>query len=300
MIEDFYELPLYRPPSEAHSLLIRATRGCPWNRCGFCSMYRNLRFSIRSVGEVKSDIDRVSELLGDSPKTAFIGDSNSLIMKTDELCEIIRYLYRKFPCLERVTTYGRAHTILKKGVEDMRKLSEAGLSRVHVGLETGDDELLALVKKGVTGDEAIRAGLIVKEAGLTLSEYVILGLGGKRMWEQHARGTARALNAIDPDFIRLRTLMVIDGTGIAEMIKEGAFTPSTPTEILIEERLLIEELDVTGELLSDHVSNYLSINGKLPDQKDEMLEFLDITIESLKISPELSGSILQPEYLRRL
>ncbi len=263
-------------------------------------MYGNIKFEIRSVDEIKADIDRASELIGTSPRTAFIGDSNSLIMKTGDLCEIIGHLYLKFPNLERVTTYGRARTIFKKGVDDMKKLKGAGLSRVHVGLETGDDELLAVIKKGVDKEGAIKAGRIVKESGLTLSEYVILGLGGKEMWRQHALGTAEALNAIDPDFIRLRTLMVIEDTGIAEMIRNGALTPQTPLEILIEEQLLIEKLEVTGELLSDHVSNYLSINGKLPDQKGEMLEFLDITIESLKISPELAGSVIQPEYLRRL
>jgi len=263
-------------------------------------MYRGVKFSIRSVDEIRADIDRASEVFGDEPRTAFIGDSNSPIMKTDDFCEILRYLHLRFPRLERVTTYARAQTVLKKGVGDMRRLKGAGLSRVHIGLETGDCELLTLMKKGVTREEAIRAGLIVKEADLTLSEYVILGLGGRERWAQHARETASVLNAIDPDFIRLRTLMIIEGTGIAEMMKVGAFTPQRPLEILIEERLLIEGLDVSGELLSDHVSNYLPVHGKLSDQKNEMLEQLDITIESLKISPELAGSVLQPEYRRRL
>jgi len=300
MIESFYEAPLYRPPSEADGTLIRTTRGCPWNRCRFCSMYRDVKFGIRSLDEIRADIDRVSEILRGTPKTAFIGDSNSLIMKTDDLVEVIKYLYLCFPHLERVTTYARAHTILKKGVDAMRMLRKVGLSRVHVGLEAGDDELLSLMEKGVNRDEAITAGLIVKDAGLSLSEYVILGLGGATMWEQHARGTAEVLNAIDPDFIRLRTLMVIEGTGIDSMIKKGTFVPQTPIEILIEERLLIEKLDVRSELLSDHVSNYLSVNGKLPDNQAEMLEFLDITINSLKISPELGASVLQPERFRHL
>jgi len=323
-----FELPAIRPPSEAYSLLIRATKNCPWNRCAFCygSLYNRQKFELRSVDEVKQDIlalkyladeikewawkngygDRVGQVArangilwldDDGVKSAFLGDSNSLIMKTDELVEIIEFLYQTFPTLERVTSYARAKTALRKKPEELRRLRDAGLSRLHVSLETGDDELLAYMDKGATAEEMIQAGRKVVDSGISLSEYVILGLGGKDRWQQHAEGTARVLNAINPDFIRLRTLILKPDTLLYERHCNGEFKLSSPEEILVEEKKLIENLEVTSQLASDHISNYLQVDGKLPQDKPRMLEQISIVLE---MPPELRARTLQPEALRSI
>ena len=322
-----FDLPPYRPPSEARSLLIRATRGCPWNKCAFCVMYKDRKFELRSVEEVEQDILAMKELseeikewawkvgYGDrieqiaiyngilwmdndgAVRRAFIGDSNSIIMKTEDFAHIIEFLYQTFPTLERVTSYGRAHTIRRKKLEELKRWKEAGLSRLHVGLESGDDELLAYMNKGLTAELAIEAGRKVNESGISLCEYVILGLGGPDRWQRHAEATARVLNAINPDFIRVRTLRLEPGTPLYERHQQGEFQLSSPEEVLVEERRLLESLEVTSEFVSDHVSNYLAINGKLPQDKERMLEHIDIVLAA---PPELRENMLQPEQLRHL
>jgi hypothetical protein len=290
-------------------------------------MYKGKKFELRSVEEIKQDIlalkklseevkewawknghgDRVEQIAiyngilwldnDGAVKRAFIGDSNSIIMKTDDFVHIVEFLYHTFPTLERVTSYGRAHTIQRKKLEDLKRWKEAGLSRLHVGLETGDDELLAYVDKGATSEQMIEAGRKVNESGISLCEYVILGLGGPDRWQRHAEATARVLNAINPDFIRVRTLRLEPGTTLYERQQQGEFKLSSPEEVLREERRLIENLDVTSEFVSDHVTNYLEINGKLPQDKERMLDYVDTVLAA---PPELRVQILQPEELRHL
>jgi len=293
-----YDFPPFRPPSEAGSILLRATRGCPWNRCAFCVMYKGMRFSRRPVEEIKRDIMVAMSIFGPRP-TMFIGDSNSLVMKTEELVEVLRFARKVFPGLRRVTSYARAKTILHKPLDDLVALREAGLTRLHVGLETGDDQLLKYMCKGATAGEMVEAGRKAVEAGFELTEYVILGLGGKDGWKRHASETAKALNRINPTFIRVRTLVPIPGTPLYEKVASGEFKASSPLEVLKETRLLIEELNVSSWFLSDHVSNYLPVNGKLPDEKEDLLNFLDIHIDILESNPELGRGLLQPEHLRQ-
>jgi radical SAM superfamily enzyme YgiQ (UPF0313 family) len=318
-----FETPPYRPPSEAYSLLVRATRNCSWNRCTFCYgvHWNRDKLELRSVDEINHDIlamktlsdeiidwaekngygDRVGEvalsngllwLTNEGVKTAFVGDSDSLIMKAADLVEVIAFLYETFPSLERVTSYARAKTVLRKTPSELKQLNDAGLTRLHLGLETGDDELLTFIDKGATAEEMIEAGKRVKEAGISLSEYVILGMGGQARWKEHAEGTARVLNATDPDFIRVRTLIVFPGTPLQQAVDRGEFSHLSSDEVLHEERLLIELLDVNSEFVSDHVSNYVSINGKLPENKKEMLSQLDA---ALGASPAAKSSILHRE-----
>ena len=254
-----YESPPIRPPSEARSLLVRATRYCPWGRCVFCYgvLWDHRKLELRSVEDIKKDIlsmrahadsirrwaednnaeDKIEQLAihknvlwltSEGVKAAFIGDSDSLIMKVDDLVEVIEFLYKTFPTLERVTSYARAKTVIGKSAESLNRLHEAGLTRVHVGLETGDDELLKYIDKGATSVEMIEAGRKIRESGISLSEYVLLGIGGEARWRQHAEGTARVLNAINPDFIRARTLMVVPGTPLYEKVGSGEFSMLSP------------------------------------------------------------------------
>ena len=234
-----YDFPPFRPPSEANSLLLRVTRGCPWNRCAFCSMYKETKFEIRPVEEVLGDIETARDLYGDRVRTVFIGDSNSLVVKTEVLVKILNALLSSFPHIERVTSYARAKTIAKKSLEDLIKIRQAGLDRLHVGLETGDRDLLKDIAKGATPEEMVEAGRKAKEAGFEYSLYVLLGIGGETKWEQHAKGTAEVLNQIDPHFIRVRTFIPQPNSSIYEAMTEGRFQPPRPETILKETKLLL-------------------------------------------------------------
>ncbi len=267
-----YEGPIYRPPSEASSLLIQATVGCPWNQCTFCMVYKNgPKFRIRTVEEIKQDMLDARERYGRIIKTIFFPSGNTVIMKTEDLADICRYSKELFPWVKRITVYGSSQYIYRKGLEDLRILEEAGLSRIHVGMETGDDEILKLIKKGATSEQQIQAGKWVMEAGIELSEYVILGIGGKERTKEHISATTEALNQINPDFIRLRTFMPKVNTPMLEDVYAGRFQMLSPHEVLQEIDGLIRALDVSSTLTSDHYTNYVFVEGKLPKDRKKML-----------------------------
>ena len=327
MMKAYFEQGPIRPPSEAYSLLLRLTRNCPWNRCEFCHTYQNEKFSLRTVEEVKKDIDVVQEIVSEvktlswqrgfggeitapvvnlilqnpsydadgfrsvalwlynGGKNVFLQDGNNLILKTGQLIETLRYLKGKFPSIERITTYARAKTVSKKTIEELRDLHHTGLSRIHIGLETGYDPLLQYMRKGVTAQEHIEAGRKVKESEISLSEYVILGLGGKEMWREHATETAKVLNQINPDFIRVRTLKVLKTMPLFKKVEKGEFILLSDDEIVVEERLFIEHLEgIHSTFVSDHILNLLEeVEGKLPEEKRKMLALID---RYLGLSPE--------------
>ena len=308
-----------RPPSEAKSLLIRPTRNCPWNKCAFCHTYRDTRFELRSVEEIKKDIDAVRDLadrigeiswkLGQGGKvndpvvsqifgnetlfsetlrhvaawlyfggqTVFLQDADTLVMKTDNLLDVLSYLKEKFPGIRRVTSYCRSRTARHKSVEDLKRIREAGLVRIHVGLESGCDEVLKFIRKGVTAADHIEGGQRLVAAGISLCEYVMPGLGGQRWSREHAIETARVLNAINPDHIRMRTLSVRWGTALYEMMQQGEFQPIGDEEILKEISLFIGHLDgIESRIVSDHILNLLEeLEGKLPEDKEKLLGIID-------------------------
>jgi len=313
---DFFEVGPYRPPSEAYSLLLRVTRNCPWNRCKFCCMYKGNKFEYRSVADIKQDIiaaknieSKIKELsweggygnsgitevaarvfnnppneayrnvalwLYANGETAFLQDSNSLIMRTNELVEVIRFLKETLPSIKRITSYARSHTAARKSVEELTELYQAGLSRLHIGLESGYDPLLEYVDKGATAATHIAGGRNIVASGISLCEYVLLGLGGKEMWREHATQTARVLNEIDPDFIRVRTLTLNDTIPLYEEVAKGNFIRATDEQILEEEKVLIEHLDCHSNYVSDHITNlFQEIEGKLPGDKEKMLAVID-------------------------
>ena len=275
-----YEGPIYRPPSEANSLLVQATVGCPWNRCTFCMVYKNgPKFKIRPVKEIKEDLLWAKNNYTYPIKTVFFPSGNTIIMKTEDFVEILEYAKKLFPDLERITIYGSAQYIVKKGLDDLKKIAKAGLARIHVGLESGDDIILKRTKKGSTQETQIKAGLLVKKAGINLSEYVVLGLGGKERTKEHIQETVKALNKINPDFIRIRTFLPKINTPILEEIRSGSFQILSPHEVLKETYRLIKNLKVTSNIYSDHYTNYICINGKLPQDKDAMLQIIQ---EALK------------------
>ncbi len=337
-----FETGVYRPPSEGGScsLLIRVTRNCPWNMCGFCSMYKGQKFELRSPEEVKADIDTIAAIcnelktvsrelgyggeinrnvaiallekkpdldrhgfvmvydwLGSGGKTAFLQDGNSLIMPPKKLVEILKHLRKTFPSLNRVTTYARSRTLAQRKPEELLEIRRAGLDRLHVGLETGDDVLLKKIKKGVTSQGHISGGKKAMEAGFQLSEYWMPGLGGKEMWENHAKNTARVLSAIDPNYIRSRPFFPSPGSPLFEAHRKGELELLAPRGQLIELKLMMEKLQVTSKVCFDHAGNYWrGRNGGLlftqsyegyrfPDEKPRVLKLIDEGISVQKDTP---------------
>jgi len=295
-----YDFPPFRPPSEAGSLLLRVTRGCPWNRCTFCSMYKTIKFEIRDLEEVQSDIELARDLYGDKIRTVFIGDSNSLVVKTEMLIKVLNSLFSSFPHIERVTSYVRAKTLFKKPIEDLERIYQAGLTRLHVGLETGDRDLLKEIEKGATPEEMIEAGRKAKKAGFEYSLYVLLGIGGEEKWERHAKGTAEVLSQIDPHFIRVRTFIPQPNSPLYDAMVEGRFQLASLETILKETKLLLGGLRVTSQFLSDHISNLLPLHGKLPEEKERMVQMIDDALRGLKEDVRLREEMEMRRHLTNL
>lgn len=306
-----------RPPSEADSLLIRLTRNCPWNLCTFCRVYKKRKFSLRSVENIIKDIDllhgyieRIKHIIkpggiSDSEvinklynsfeekdriafnaamnwyasgmQSIFLQDANSLIMKPDNLVFVLEYLKKCFPEVDRITTYARSHTIVRIKQDDMNRIADAGLNRIHVGMESGSDTVLKRINKGATKETHIKAGLKVKDAKIQLSEYVMPGLGGIDYSIEHALETASALNSINPEFIRIRTLAVTNGTVLAVEARRGEFEKPTDAMMAKELRLFIESLDgIDSVIKSDHILNlFETINGKMPEDKEKLIGIID-------------------------
>jgi len=267
-----YEGPIYRPPSEADSLLIQATVGCPHNKCTFCTIYKNgPRFRIRPVQDITADMDSASRIYGSTVKTLFLPAGNTIAMKTDDLAGVCLHARNVFPDLERITVYGSSQYIHKKGPRGLKQLADAGLNRIHVGLESGNDDVLGRVKKGVDARRQIEAGQWVVAAGLELSLYVVLGLGGVALTGPHADATADALNQINPDFIRLRTFVPKINTPILDDVESGRFKMLGPHGVMAETGRLVRQLNVTSYLASDHYTNYIDVHGRLPDSQNQIM-----------------------------
>ena len=323
--EGFEQGPI-RPPSEAGSLLIRITRNCPWNKCTFCPVYKGTRFSLRPVEHVLKDIDQVhyyvevvrhaqgdrgripqseyrrlfqdgddstrqalhaaENFVANGMKSIFLQDGNSLIIKPEDLIRILEHLKEAFPDVDRVTSYARSHTIARISDENLRRIAEAGLNRIHIGMESGADEVLKRVKKGSDKATQIIAGQKVKRANMELSEYVMPGLGGRELSRENALETADALNQINPDFIRIRTLALPDGTPLAEQYRAENFYKMGDVETSQELLLFLESLeDITSTVKSDHVLNLFSeVQGTLPDDKEKMAAPIR---EFLQLSPQV-------------
>jgi len=271
-----YEGLVYRPPSEARSLIIQATLGCPHNRCAFCGMYKDRKFRARPIEEVIEDLDMALEQYGpDVVRTIFLADGNSAVLPTEKLVAIGEAAQRRFPHLERITVYGSAKFLVKKSQDEWRRVAEAGVRRIHSGLESGDASTLDAIDKGVTPGQAVEAYNHVREAGIELSVYLMIGVAGTERSREHALGSAEVLNQAPPDFVRLRTFVPQPGTPWHDRWKDGGLTLLSAYQALEETRLLVERLQAPAMLLSDHVSNFLDVHGRLPDDKAAMLAFID-------------------------
>jgi radical SAM superfamily enzyme YgiQ (UPF0313 family) len=311
-----------RPPSEAESLLVRVSRNCSWNKCTFCGLYKGTKFSLRPVEEVLRDIDTVRfyvdkiqsaqvsgkavsprdlnnlvpgdgqsnlqalyaarSFVASGMESIFIQDGNSLVIKPEDFIRILRHLKESFPQVKRVTSYARSHTIARISDENLSAMAEAGLNRIHIGMESGSDQVLLKVKKGVDKATQILAGQKVKRVGIELSEYFMPGLGGKKLSEENSRESADAINQINPDFIRLRTLALPPGAPLTAQFEAGEFDKMGEVDTARELLHFLENLDgITSTIRSDHVLNlFVEVDGVLPDDKEKMMqpirEFLEL------------------------
>lgn len=270
-----YQGPIYRPPSEADSLLVQATVGCPHNKCSFCMTYKKgPPFRVRPVSEIVEDLTEARRELGPGVRTLFFPAGDSLAMPTGELAQICAEAGELFPRLERITVYAGVKSILMHGPEGLARLRAAGLRRLHVGLESGHDPTLLRVKKGVTSAQQIDAGRMALEAGLELSLYVMLGLAGPRDSQAHARDTARVVNAVNQAgalTLRLRTLLPKINTLLLHQINKGRFTLCTPQQTLAEAGAIIAALSGPLSLHSDHYTNHLNLAGRLPQDREHLM-----------------------------
>lgn len=359
-----FDIHLIRPASEIkdYSLFIKVTHGCPWNKCGYCDCHIGEKFIVRSVGEVKRDIDTVkaiydtiirmakelggldtvsmlissSVLYGKSIKelsgselknymslvttfnwirtgcrSVFLQDGDNFTMPTPDLVEILEYTRKTFPTVKRISSYVRFKTLLYKPLDELKEIRLAGLLRLHPGLESGDDEVLRYINKGITSREAIEAGKKAKEAGFELAVYVMPGVGGRALWKQHAMNTARVLNEINPDFIMMRPYVPRKNTPMYEDYIEGKFQLTSPHERLRELKILIESLNITGKVCFDqptlcawyrdilHRIPLFNPNKeyKFPEEKEKILKLIDLGLsldESMHIHPK---DIVELDYL---
>ena len=232
-------------------------------------------YAVRAVKEICRDIDAAREHYGTGVKTLFLPAGNTIAMPTRDLAAVCQHAVATFPDLQRITVYGSAQYIAQKGRDGLITLGSSGLGRIHMGLESGDDAVLKNVKKGADAAEQIRAGQLAKAAGISLSVYVILGLGGVDLSKRHAVHTAKAINAMEPDFVRLRTLMPKINTFLLHQIRKGRFQLLSPHQVLEETRCLLENLQCRTILASDHYTNYLNLSGNLPEDKSRLLREID-------------------------
>lgn len=314
-----FELGPIRPPSEAYSVLLRVTRNCPWNKCAFCPVYKSGRFSLRSVDEIKADIDSmyyivqrigsrayvnnstgylneeiVEKLVSEDNinphylqqmlfwmhygmRSLFLQDADSMVLKPADLAEILSYIRLKFPTIERITCYTRSKTLVARTPGELKSIRDAGLSRIHIGMESGSDNVLKMINKGVTAEEHISSGKKVIDAGFELSEYYMPGLGGRQYAEENAYETARVLNAVNPSFIRIRTTTPVPGTPLHEMMSRGDWDPMTEKEKVREIYNMVSALEgITSYIQSDHMMNLIEdANGRLPGDREAILAPLD-------------------------
>ena len=290
----FYEGILYRPPSEARSLILQITVGCRHNTCTFCTMYKEKTFRIKSAAEIQ---EIISEAAASSPQAEriFLADGDALTIDTPQLMEILDQLYATFPNLKRVGIYGGPKDILAKSAAELALLKEHGLSMVYLGVESGNHEVLKLLGKGVTPEEMSKAGQKLKTSGITLSCTIMLGVGGKALSKAHAFDTAKVISQIDPQFLGALTMMLEPAAPLIQLIKRGDFLELDPWESLTELKIMLENLKVSNCVFrSNHASNYLPLRATFPQDRDEILKTLNRVLETSALEE------LRPDYWRGL
>lgn len=271
-----YEGIVYRPPSEARSLIVQVTIGCAHNTCTFCNMYKAKDFRVRSMEEIMEDLREAHNSYGAYVQKVFLADGDALVLQTEKLLEILKAVRELFPNCTRVASYGTAQDILRKSEEELKSLQKAGLGIVYVGAESGDDEILASICKGVTAEELKAAGQKLKRCGIQTSVTLISGLGGRSKVEEHARSCAELISAMNPEYASFLTLRLYEGTPMYDDVVAGRFERITADEIVDEMKIFLEHVDSPGTVFrTNHASNYVVLAGNLNEDIPSMLAQLD-------------------------
>ncbi len=287
-----YEGTLYRPPSEAESLILQVTIGCSYNECSFCAMYRDKRFRIRPLADVEREIDWAKEELAGTSwsRKVFLADGDALIARASHLEKLLVKLRDAFPDLARVSCYASPQALQVRSVDEMRKLKELGLTQYYLGIESGHDAVLARIAKGVDSAAMIAAAGKATEAGVRLSTMILLGAGGRALWREHAKESARVVNAIRPRFVSTLVLTPVEGTPLFEEASRGEFVEPTPLESAAALREFVAALDVDGTIFrSNHASNWLAFGGTLPKDKPAIVAALDEVLADPDAAPFRDG-----------
>lgn len=290
-----YQGIIIRPPSEADSLILQVTIGCSHNKCTFCPTYKGINFRLKDQSIIDRDIELASRRFGNFVRRVFLCDGDVLILKTKYLIELFSKLRAAFPHLQRIGLYGNAKSILRKSHDELKLLKENGLGIIYLGVESGNDEVLKRVNKGVTNEQMLEAGKRVIDGGIKLSVTVLLGIGGKELSKEHAVDTGKLLTAMQPNYVGALTVMVIEGTPLYEEQKAGRFILPSPFELLEELKIMIENTDLkSGLFMANHASNYLPLKIRMPKDKQQALELLQ------KVINEKNQRYLRPENFRAL
>lgn len=283
---DDYDTPVFRPPSEADSFILRVTRGCAHNSCTYCNMYRGVKFEKLSDEQIMRQIAIAYSVDRDGVRKVFLADGDALVLPTERLLKILYTLKKYFPNLEKVSSYAAPGDILRKSVDELKQLREAGLQLLYYGMESGDSQTLKDIRKGVNGEQSIEVGKRVRAAGMDLSIMIILGIAGVPGSERHALATAHAINEIKPNYLSALSLMLYRGSELKDQFERGEFTPLSPYGLMEELKVIVEHLDLpeTEHMVfrSNHVSNYIRLAATLPRDKDLLLKDIDRSIEYLK------------------
>ena len=289
-----YDGMIFRPPSEADSLILQVTVGCSYNRCTFCAAYQGKSFRIKRFEEIQEDIDEASSYRSQIQRV-FLADGNALAMPQRELLRILEYVKLRLNRVERVGIYANAKDILRKDVEELKVLKNLGLGILYLGLESGNPEILKRIKKSGKVDQLIRAARTVKDSGILLSVTVILGIGGVEKSRAHAADTGKVLSEMDPDYVGALSLMVVPGTPIEKEIETGKLVLPTPFGMIQELETMIEHCHFTQCFFaSNHASNYLPLRVRLPEEKEDALRRIR------EVLRKRDTELLRPEYLRAL
>lgn len=285
MFFDNYDTPVFRPPSEAQSFILRVTRGCAHNKCTYCNMYRGVPFQILKDEEISRQIAQAAYYGKNKVRRVFLADGDALVLPTAKLLKILQALREQFPKLQRVSSYAAPKDILRKSEEELRQLKEAGLQLLYYGMETGDDATLKAVNKGVNAEEAIEAGRRVTASDMKLSMMVILGIAGVEGSARHALATAEAINIIKPNMVSALCLMLYRGSELLDQYEAGKFNPLSPAGLMQELHLMMEHINLPEDhhclFRSNHVSNYIPLAATLPKEKDRLLKDIDLCIQEL-------------------
>ena len=289
-----YEGDIYRPPGEWKSYLLQCTVGCSNNTCTYCGMYKNKDFHLRSMEDILWDIEQAGIYYDHKVRRVFLCDGDAIVMKQKDLLTILDALKEQFPNLERVNTYAGPRSTLTKSVDELRELQEHGLKRAYLGMETGSDDVLCAVKKGVSAQEMMEAGVCLRDAGIDLWVMVLIGLAGRgEASRKHILATADMINEMKPRHVSAMTLQLVEGTPLYRDAQQGLFQPLSAMEMLEETRTLLQNITYGPiHFTSDHASNYLPLNGTIPDEAPEMIDALTGAIEG--------RNAIRPDWMRGL